>query len=308
MHKCCGVKESLHLPQRSPSAPSIGPLHDSDTCLFSGRQSMHSSFSCQTDETGNAIWLDNSRRSGGRQRSLSVDGTTTANTSLRRGRPNTVRAGLPSPLNRRPSEVDVDSYVTLPVLESVQSTASLIDTSPIVSDSSRFPHHEDADLNDGEVAQPISEKSFGVEDDALDQAFIGSVLDADTAMLTDGIDLDVSETSPEVARSVDCRGGYDKHNSGFDHIRTRDRTERFVSLGDRSSCQGVQTSMNSACSVSRTVPKIKPSLMSDTINKRLFVKTNSPHVPRLGAPQFSSPVCVRRNIDSKELDVSRDPK
>jgi hypothetical protein len=209
--------------------------------------------------------------------------------------------------------------------------SSLIDTSPIIANNQCSSQSDDSDSKE----LPACDRSFvdATEScgDALDEAFIGSAFDTDAFILGSVVDLDDNDSCRITEATADCLQpdsankepnestneaalqavtGGTAQNAAFDLRRSKDPMERFVSLTDwqTGSNQATTTSLTSAGGSQRPVPKIKPSLMSDTISKRLFVKGGSPHVSRTAVGPFSSPVCARRNVESKGPERIPDTK
>jgi len=271
-------------PQRSPSAPLFfSPVHD-DSCR------VMSEFDVIEDFTGNR------RSASRRQRSLSADGATIANTSLRRGRPNTVKSGLPTPVNRQMSDpvgcrMPINSSADVGRDENELGTV-VIDTSPILSKPGCAYLTQDCEdiAPKRQLIHQVSKDSIGslavdeASDTALDQAFIGSACDTEHIMMTSGIDLDVTESSTSTADEHSlsaCSAASDTDlvvenqmlSTPVDHWRPVDPMERYVVLPDLSASHAL-----SSCS-SLSAPKIKPSLMPATVTSRLLNKANcSPRV------------------------------
>jgi len=271
-------------PQRSPSAPLfISPLGEHN-CRMIGQ------FDITEDLT------ENKRSTSRRQRSLSADGSIIANTSLRRGRPNTIKSGLPSPVNRQMSD-PVGCRIPINLSTDIgrdenQLATVVIDTSPILSKAECHYFKQDCEdiMPKRQLMHQISKDSIGsvavdeASDTALDQAFIGSILDAENVMTASGIDLDVSESSAstldEHSVSV-CSAASDADlvvdnqllRTPVDQRRPIDPMERYVVVTDRTASH-----TSSSCS-SLSAPKIKPSLMPVNVTSRLLNKANcSPRV------------------------------
>jgi len=257
-------------PQRSPSAPLFG----SPLCEHSCRVMSH------TDASGNLY--QGQRNTSRRQRSLSADG---ANTSLRRGRPNTIKSGLPSPVNHQildPTRFRIlsDSSANIDATE----PRLTIDTSPILNKSAS----QSSESEGGEFVPPchlvhqISKESVSslavdeLSDNALDQAFIGSVLDGNNIISAHGVDLDVTGSSASIVDEGSlslCSTGSDVDVAGaqtpstsVDQWRPVDPMERFVVIPDR------QSSHAAVAGCGGGAPKIKPSLMPSTVTSRLLGK------------------------------------
>lgn len=229
------------------------------------------------------------RSTSRRQRSLSADSATIANTSLRRGRPNTIKSGLPSPVNRQrldPVEYRIPANSSTSVNhDEDQLSTVVIDTSPILSKPEC--HYLKQDCEDSEpkrqLTHQISKDSISslavdeASDTALDQAFIGSVLDTENIMTASGIDLDVTESSASTVdeRSMSiCSASSDTDllvdnqmlSTPVDQRRPIDPMERYVVLPDRPTSHALSSFS------SLSAPKIKPSLMPATVTSRLFNK------------------------------------
>jgi len=272
-------------PQRSPSAPLfISPLSEHN-------RRVTSQFDVSEDVA------KNKRTTSRRQRSLSADGVTIANTSLRRGRPNTIKSGLPSPVNRQisdPAGCRIPLHLSTDADHDENRLATVvIDTSPILGKSEcRYLKQDCEDfVPKCQLIHQISKDSIGslvaddASDTALDQAFIGSVLDSENIMAASGIDLDITESS---ASTVDehsmstCSAASDADlfidnqilSTPVDQQRRIDPMERYIVLPDRSAGSHALTSCSSL-----SAPKIKPSLMPATAASRLLSKANcSPRV------------------------------
>jgi len=271
-------------PQRSPSTPSFcSPL-----CEHNHR--VVSQFDINED------LYENRRSASRRQRSLSADGASVVNTSLRRGRPNTIKSGLPSPVNRQMSDpvgcrIPLNSSTSVE-LDDNRLPAVVIDTSPILSKTeSRYTKQDCEDIvSTRQLMHQVSKESvssFAIDeasDNTLDEAFIGSVLETDNIITASGVDLDVSESSVSMVDEhslSSCSTGSDTNvvidskmlSTPVDHRRPVDPMERYIVLPDRPSSHAV-----SSCS-SLSAPKIKPSLMPSTVTSRLLNKVNcSPRV------------------------------
>lgn len=112
------------LAQRSPSAPTF---HSDSSPLVSYPSSISQQHVSRELSAGHPA---------GRKRSLSAE--VNLGSSLRRGRPNTMWAGLPSPLHRRASDADRSAPWPLVLTETGPSvvtgqctSVSVVDTSPI---------------------------------------------------------------------------------------------------------------------------------------------------------------------------------
>ena len=281
-------------PQRSPSAPLfISPLSEHNRRVMS-------QFDVNEDLT------ENRRTTSRRQRSLSADGATMANTSLRRGRPNTIKSGLPSPVNRQMSD-PIGCRIPINLSANVDHDESrlepvVIDTSPILGKPEcQYLKNDCEDIVPKcQLIHQISKDSISslvadeASDTALDQAFIGSVLDTENIMTTSGIDLDVTESSVSTvdehsmslcspASDTDLIVDSQMLSTPVDQWRPVDPMERYVFMPDRPSSH-----TSSSCS-SLSAPRIKPSLMPATVASRLLNKANcSPRVCN------DSPVCSGR--------------
>lgn len=258
-------------PQRSPSAPSFG------SPLCEHNQRVMGQFDVSEDA------YQNKRGTSRRQRSLSADGASIANTSLRRGRPNTINSGLPSPANRQMSD-PVGYGITMGSLTSIDQdddrlATAVIDTSPIAGNGYVKQDCEDSVHQLIYQVSKDSIGSFAVDEgteNALDQAFIGSVLDTD--LMTASVDLDVTGSSASTAddHSVSvCSASSDTDLVIIGHTpmgqqRPVDLMERYIMLPDRTPSRAL-----SGCN-SLSVPKIKPSLMPTTVTSRLLGKANCP--------------------------------
>ena len=240
-------EEDSGRPQRSPSAP----LFSSVLCEHNER--LMCSFDVNDD------LLERRRGTSRRQRSLSADG---ADTSLRRGRPNTIRAGLPSPVNRQTSD-PIDCRI--PVM-SVDDGTVVLDTSPIHGESDQLTHQVSKD----------SLRSLA-SDSALDQAFIVSVADsvtgdgdivtadADSIMTTSGIDLDTTESSVDEPGEV----AIDNQVLTLTGEVPGDPMHRCVTVLPRRPPSVAVTNSGSL-----STPRIKPSLMPANVTSRLLNKVN----------------------------------
>jgi len=265
-------------PQRSPSASSfVSPLSEHNCRVIS-------QFDVSED------MFQSKRSTSRRQRSLSADSASIANTSLRRGRPNTIKSGLPSPVNRQMSDpvgcrIPMNSSTSIEPADNWLATA-VIDTSPILSKSEI--QHMNQDCED--VAPPqqlmpqLSKESVGsfsideASNNTLDQAFIGSVLETDNIFTTSGVDLDVCESADSTVdeRSISTCStesetdavGTEMPTTPITYRRLVDPIERYVVLPDRTASHVLSSSS------SLSVPKIKPSLMPSTVTSRLLNKVN----------------------------------
>lgn len=270
-------------PQRSPSAPSFG------SPLCEHNQRVSSQFDVNED------LYQNKRGTSRRQRSLSADGASIANTSLRRGRPNTVKSGLPSPVNRQMSDpigcrIPTNSSTSIE-LDDNRLPSVVIDTSPILSEPESHDMKQDYEdvAPTRQLTHQISKESvssfniYEISDNTLDQAFIGSVLETDNIFTASGIDLDVSGSSASTAdeHSVSsCSTGRDVDvfdnqtpSTTMDRRRAIDPVERFVVVPDWPARQTLSSSS------SLSVPKIKPSLMPVSVTNHLLQKVScSPRV------------------------------
>lgn len=227
-----------------------------------------------------------------RQRSLSADSASIANTSLRRGRPNTIKSGLPSPVNRQISDpigcrIPMSSSTSVDP-DDTSLPAAVIDTSPILSKSESYYMKQDGEgvVPTHRLIHQMSKESIGSfsmdesSENTLDQAFIGSVLETDNIIAACGVDLDVTGSS---ASTVDehsvstCSTGTDDDvivgsqlpTTPLDHRRPLDPMERYIVLPDRPASHVLSSSSSSL-----SVPKIKPSLMPSTVTSRLLNKVN----------------------------------
>lgn len=271
-------------PQRSPSAPTFGsPLAEHNHRVVS-------KFDVNED------MYQNKRNTSRRQRSLSADGASIANTSLRRGRPNTIKSGLPSPVNRQMSDpigCRIPANLTVSAeQDDSHLPAVMIDTSPILGKSES--HYMKQDCEDVvptcQLMHQISKESVNsfatdeASDNALDQAFIGSVLETDNIIAASGVDLDDTGSSVSTVdeHSVStCSTGSDTGivignqmlSTPVDQRRPVDPVERYVILPHQ------PASLASSTCGSLSAPKIKPSLMPTTVTNRLLNKVScSPRV------------------------------
>jgi len=256
------------------------------------------------------------RTASRRQRSLSADSASIANTSLRRGRPNTIKSGLPSPVNRQISDpigcrIPMNSSTSIDSDDNPPLPSVVIDTSPILIKSEEDYHaKQEEDCEDmapptRQLIHQVSKESVGSftmdesSENALDQAFIGSVLETDNIIGACGVDLDASVSS---ASTVDehsvsaCSTASDTDvildgrmmpSTPVDHRRPLDPMERYVILPDRDR----PSSLSVTSSSSLSVPRIKPSLMPSMVTSRLLNKANCS--PRLCS---DSPVSVGRLV------------
>lgn len=272
-------------PQRSPSARSFG----SPLCEHNHR--VVSQFDVNDD-----AYQGKPGTSSRRQRSLSADSAGIANTSLRRGRPNTVKSGLPfppSPVNRQLSDpigcrMPMNSSTSIEPAYDSWLPAVAIDTSPIASKSGSSYLKEDYDdiMPKHKLVHQVSKESVGsfaadeASESALDQAFIGSVLETDNIFTANGIDLTGSDCTVDEHSTSTCSTASDATDAAESHMpstpttqwRPVDPVERYVVLPDRSTSHLLSSGSLSA-------PKIKPSLMPSIVTSRLLNKaTCSPRV------------------------------
>ena len=231
-----------------------------------------------------------------RQRSLSADSASIANTSLRRGRPNTIKSGLPSPVNRQISDpigcrIPMNSSTSVDP-DDTSLPAAVIDTSPILSKLDSYYVKQDCEevVPTHRLIHQLSKESVGSfsmdesSENTLDQAFIGSVLETDNIITACGVDLDVTGSSASMVdeHSVStCSTGTDDDviigsqmpTTPLDHRRPLDPMERYVILPERPASHVLSSSS------SLSVPRIKPSLMPSTVTSRLLNKVNcSPRI------------------------------
>jgi len=257
------------------------------------------------------------RSTSRRQRSLSADSASIANTSLRRGRPNTIKSGLPSPVNRQISDpigcrIPMNSSTSIDLADNHLLSSVVIDTSPILikSNEDYYTKHKEDCMDDvlmkRQLMHQVSKESVGslTMDDSpentLDQAFIGSVLETDNIIGACGVDLDVTGSSVSTADEhsmLNCSTASDSDAilgdqvmpvTPIDHRRPLDPMERYIVLPDRDQSSNLALTSSSS---SLLVPKIKPSLMPSTVTSRLLNKANCS--PRLCS---DSPVSAGRLV------------
>jgi len=246
------------------------------------------------------------RTTSRRQRSLSADSASIANSSLRRGRPNTVRSGLPSPVNRQMSDpvgcrLPMNSSTSIDPDDNPLPVA-VIDTSPILSKSESYYVKQDCEdvVPTRQLVHQVSKESVSsftmdeASENTLDQAFIGSVLETDNIIAACGVDLDASGSSSSAVdehsvstcsteSDTDVVTSSQMLTTPMDQRRPVDPMERYIVLPDRSASRELSSSS------SLSVPKIKPSLMPATMSSRLLNKANCS--PRMCS---DSPVSIGR--------------
>jgi len=151
-----------------------------------------------------------------RCRVYSEDGAPVGSTRLQRGRPNSVKSGLPSPLHR---SLLVSTGISSPVI--CTKEVAVIDTSPILSTYSvtsavceRNSVSVDNDKNMSTLLRSGSKVSLNaqmeaaLDDSTHNQAFTESML-ADNSVVTAASDTDTAEQSPQYQCDEDvtsCRG------------------------------------------------------------------------------------------------------
>jgi len=207
--------ESRHSFRSDAAATMFGQRHnktmnvlDSEVIQLAAGNSV--CLSPDTDSTSAAHWLNHSLPAQSCRRVYSEDGTPAGSTCLQRGRPNSLKSGLPSPLQR---SLLVSTGLPDPVVSAKE--VAVIDTSPILSTYCvtsavcESSEHTAAVLDDrngstlvnsGLKVSPNAQIETTLDDSTHNQAFTESML-ADPNLVDSNL-VDVADAS--YTDTVDC--------------------------------------------------------------------------------------------------------
>jgi len=202
-------------------------------------------------------WLNSSLPAQSRCRVYSEDGAPVGSTRLQRGRPNSVKSGLPSPLQR---SLLVSTDISSPIVSA--KAVAVIDTSPILSTYSVTSAICESNIHNASVSNDKNMSALlrggskvslnaqteaALDDSTHNQAFTESML-ADNSLVTAASDSDTVDDSPdkEVASSREMSVAV-KSQSSAEPLSGRDNYSDDAALIVRPT-QSSTTSLDSAVS------------------------------------------------------------